>query len=475
MDLNQLTIKQIHQGLKNKDFLVQDLIKSCWKTIKVKEKDLNALITQLEKQSLDQAKKTDHQIKSQGITKELEGIPIIIKDNILLKDVFCTAGSKILKNYQAPYNATVINKLKQAGAIILAKSNLDEFAMGSSGETSFFGPTKNPQDLTRVPGGSSSGSAVSVAANYCPISLGSDTGGSIRQPAAFCGVLGIKPTYGRVSRSGLIAMSSSLDQIGPLARSIDDLARALRVIEGKDDLDSTSTELKFRTELPKRKDLSNLKIGIPKEYFVSGIDPEIKEKIEQLAVDLENQGAKIIELSLPHTQSALACYYIIMPAEVSANSARYDGIRYGYSDLKTKKLLETYLNSRTNGFGEEVKRRIMLGTYVLSAGYHDAYYLQAQKIRNLIKKDFDKAFEQVDYLLTPVTPTTAFKLGEKTKNPLQMYLSDIYTVPVNLAGLPALSIPIGEINGLPVGAQLIGNYFAENKLLETGKIIEELY
>ena len=385
--------------------------------------------------------------------KQGAGIPIAIKDNILVRDLPCTAGSKILENYIAPYNATVIKKLQAAGFAVLGKTNLDEFAMGSSTENSAYKITKNPHDTTRVPGGSSGGSAAAVAADLTPCALGSDTGGSIRQPASFCGVVGLKPTYGAVSRHGLIAMASSLDQIGPITKTVKDCEFLFDIISGKDDLDSTSVGTGRDLSLRKNKN-KKIKIGLPREYFAKGLDIKIDALIKKIINNFDIQ-----EINLPHTKHALACYYLIMPAEVSANLARYDGIRFG----KTR-----------DKFGPEVKRRIMLGTYVLSHGYYDAYYLQAQKVRTLITEDFKKAFEKVDLLVTPTCPTTAFKIGEKTKNPLEMYLSDIYTVPVSLAGVPALSMPINKIKNLPVGLQIIGNYFEEKLIFKLAYELERI-
>jgi len=475
MKLNKLTIGQAHHGLKKKEFSVKELTKDCLNQIKKQDSNINSFITVFEKQAIKQAEETDQRIRVQGVEDFLVGIPLGIKDNILIKDTTCTGGSQILKNYQASYDATVIKKLKQQGAIFLGKTNLDEFAMGGSTENSGFGPTKNPHNLEYVPGGSSGGSAAALADKMCLGALGSDTGGSIRQPASFCGVVGLKPTYGRVSRYGLMAMASSLDQIGSLGSCVDDAAILLQAIEGKDVLDSTSKKSDFPIKIPELKSLKNFKIGLPKEYFVQGLDPEVKELIDKIIKELENQGAEIVEVSLPHTKHALACYYIIMPAEVSANLARYDGIKYGFSSDQGKNLLDVYLNSRGQGFGEEAQRRIMLGAYTLSAGYYDAYYLQAQKVRTLIKQDFEKVWEQnLDCLLTPTTPTPAWKIGEKIKDPLSMYLADVYTVSANLAGLPGISLPAGKVNDLPVGCQLIGNHFQENKLLEVAKIIENV-
>lgn len=482
MNLNQLTILEAHQGLKKKKFSVRELVKDCWQQIKKREDQIHAFITVLEDESLEQAKKIDQQISREGVKNFLTGIPLGIKDNILMKNVRCTAGSKILENYQAPYDATVIKKLKEAGAVFLGKTNLDEFAMGSSTENSAFGPTRNPFDLERVPGGSSGGSAAAVAAQMCLAALGSDTGGSIRQPAAFCGLVGLKPTYGRVSRYGLVAMASSLDQIGPLTKTVDDATILLQAIEGQDPFDSTSFELKFSTEYPIRSNIQNLKIGFAPECFSLGLDEKYKEKIMAVIKSLEDRGVKIEEVSLSHLSDALAVYYILMPAEVSANLARYDGIKFGYS-VKTRtnadrrqksSLLDVYLESRTDGFGPEVKRRIILGTYVLSAGYIEAYYQKAQRIRILIKKDFSEVFQKVDCLIMPTTSGPAFKLREKRADPLNMYLSDVYTIPINLAGLPAISVPIGKIDNLPVGLQIIGNYFEEDKILRVAKVIEEM-
>ncbi len=471
MELNTLTIKQANQGLKNGDFSSEELVKSCLKIIKSKNSKINAFITILEKQSLQQAKKVD--AKKSFKKNILAGIPIAIKDNILVKDIPCTAGSKILEKYKATYDATVIKKLKQAGAVLIGKTNMDEFAMGSSNETSYFGPVKNPHSLNCVPGGSSGGSAAAVASQMCLGSLGSDTGGSVRQPASFCGVVGFKPTYGLVSRYGLIATASSLDQIGPLAQTAEGAKIILDAIKGYDTLDSTSIKKSFLLPQSNIKNLKGVKIGIPKEYFQRGLDFQIKSIIMKKIDDLAKQGAIIKEVSLPHTEYALAVYYIIMPAEISANLARYDGIKYGLSSFKkSKHLLDVYLDSRSQGLGEEVKRRIMLGAYSLSAGHKEDYYLRAQKVRSLIKRDFTKVFESgLDCLITPTTPTTAFSLGDKIDDPLAMYLSDICTASVNLAGLPAISLPVGKVKNLPAGLQIIGNYLEDDKILQIAKII----
>jgi len=471
MELNNLTIKQANQGLKDGEFSSQELVKSCIRVIKNKNPDVNAFITILEKQSLQQAKEVD--AKKSFKKNILAGIPIAIKDNILVKDVFCTAGSKILEKYKATYDASVIKKLKQVGAILIGKTNMDEFAMGSSSESSYFGPVKNPHNLDYVPGGSSGGSAASIASQMCLGALGSDTGGSIRQPASFCGVVGFKPTYGLVSRYGLIALASSLDQIGPLAKTVEGTKIILDTIKGYDPLDSTSIKKSSLSQELNIKNLKGIRIGLPKEYFEKGLDPKVKSILKGKLDNLAKQGAIIKEISLPHTEYALAVYYIIMPAEISANLARYDGIRYGLSSFKkSKHLLDVYLDSRSQGLGEEVKRRIVLGAYSLSAGHKEDYYLRAQKVRSLIKQDFANAFKTgLDCLITPTTPTTAFLLGDKTKDPLAMYLSDICTASVNLAGLPAISLPVGKVKNLPVGLQLIGDYLQDYKILQIADMI----
>ena len=472
MNFESLTLIELLDGLKEKKFSSLELTSNYLKRIEEENPQINAFITVMKEESEKRAEEIDEKRLKKEEVGLLAGLPLAIKDNILIEGITCTAGSKILSNYKASYDATVIKKLKEADAVFLGKTNMDEFAMGSSTENSYFGPTKNPYDLARVPGGSSGGSAAAVAAKMCPAALGSDTGGSIRQPASFCGVVGLKPTYGRVSRFGLIAMASSLDQIGPITRSVEDAALLLGVLEGRDDHDSTSLDSSFPIKV-KNKDLTDFRLGIPKEYFVKGLEAGVKETIKKTIACLEQQGAKVEEVSLPHTSIALPCYYLIMSAEASANLARFDGIRYGFRE-EAPDLLRTYLETRTKGFGDEVKRRILLGVYGLSAGYYDAYYLKAQKIRTLIKQDFDKVFEKVDCLLTPTSPTPAFKLGEKMNDPLQMYLSDIFTIPVNLAGLPAISLPVGKTDSLPIGLQIIGPAFREDLILSLGKIIEGL-
>ena len=484
MNLNELTIKQASAGLRKKTFSVNELVSDCLEEIKKRDSDLHSYLA-IFQDALTEAQKADEEIsKYRNIEisnlPPLFGIPLAIKDNILIQGKRCTAGSKILENYVASYDATVIGKLKKQGAIFLGKTNLDEFAMGSSTENSGFGPTKNPHDQTRVPGGSSGGSAATVSANLCLGALGSDTGGSIRQPAAFCGIVGLKPTYGRVSRHGLIAMASSLDQIGPLTKTVEDAKILFEAIAGGDPYDATAVASNDNNQLlvtsPNPDFLKKIRIGVPKEYFAKGLDIEVEKIIKSALKKLEEAGAEIKEISLPHAPYALPAYYIIVPSEVSANLARFDGIRYGYNDDSAETLLETYTKSRAHGFGPEVKRRIMLGTYVLSAGYYDAYYLKAQKVRQLIRQDFEKSFAEVDFIIGPTTPTPAFKLGERNNNPLPMYLADIYTVAVNLSGVPALSLPAGftETTKLPIGLQIIGKWFKEDELLTFATQVEQL-
>jgi aspartyl-tRNA(Asn)/glutamyl-tRNA(Gln) amidotransferase subunit A len=475
MKLENFTIERVREGLIKKEFSAVELIKAYLEKIEKEDKKIGAFLTLCPDLALKKAKEIDEMIFLKKDLPALAGVPCAVKDNILVEGIRCTAGSKILENYIAPYDATAIKKLKEAGAIILGKTNLDEFAMGSSTENSAFFKTKNPLDLEKVPGGSSGGSAAAVAANFCVFALGSDTGGSVRQPASFCGIVGLKPTYGSVSRYGLIAFASSLDQIGPMAKNVDDCKIVFDVIKGKDEMDSTSVEARLLNHSITQS-IKELKIGVPKEYFVEGIEPEVKEKIEEAIKKYEEMGTKILEISLPHTEYALACYFIISRSEASANLARYDGIKYGFSTSKNQRaannLLNVYLESRGRGFGKEVKRRIMLGTFSLSVGYYEAYYLRAAKVRNLIIRDFEKAFEKVDLIFTPTSPTLPFKLGEKIDDPLKMYLSDIYTVSVNLAGLPAISIPVGKVKNLPVGLQIIGKPFEENKIFEVAKLYE---
>ncbi len=470
MELTEFTIAKINEGLKKKEFSAQELTKAYLDKIEENDKDIKSYLAVAVNLACFQAGEVDKKIAAGENIDVLAGVPCAIKDAILVENLRCTAGSKILEDYVAPYDATVIKKLKEKGAVILGKTNLDEFAMGSSTENSAFFTTRNPHDLTRVPGGSSGGSAAAIAANMAVYALGSDTGGSIRQPASFCGVVGLKPTYGAVSRYGLIAFASSLDQIGPMAKTVEDCKIVFETIKGRDKMDSTSMDFEKNTEY----NIKNLKIGVPKEYFTKGIDPEVEKLIREAIKGFESQGAKIEEVSLPHTEYALPCYYIIATSEASANLARYDGIKYGFSEKQSQNLMNVYFQSREKGFGAEVRRRIMLGTYALSSGYYEAYYLRAQKVRTKIRQDFEKVFEKVDILMTPVSPFPAFKIGEKVQDPLSMYLSDIYTISVNLAGLPAISIPCGKINNLPVGLQIIGKPFEEDTILVAGQNFEEL-
>ncbi len=471
MDLTDLTIKQLHEGFKDKKFTSVEVTKAYLDKIKKTDETIGAYLSLAEDLALQQAEEADKIMSSNKDFPFLCGVPFSVKDAIMVEGEKCTAGSKILENYVAPYDATVIKKLKAEGAVILGKTNLDEFAMGVSTENSAFKVTKNPHDLSRVSGGSSGGSAASVASGEAVYSLGSDTGGSIRLPASFCGVVGLNPTYGAVSRYGLIAMASSLDQIGPFAKTVEDAKIIFKAISGKDSLDATSNDYKFEES---KINIKGLKIGVPKEYFQEGIDPEVEKIIKNAIKKAEDAGAKIIEISLPNTEYAIACYYIIVPSEVSANLARFDGIRYGLSKQESKNLLEVYLKSRGEGFGAEPKRRILVGTHALSSGYYDAYYKKAQEVRGLIREDFTNAFKKVDLIFSPVSPIPAFKIGEKTDDPLSMYLMDVYTGPVKLAGVPALSLPVGKIGKLPVGLQIIGNYFEENKILVIAEEMEKM-
>ncbi|MDO8513683.1 MAG: Asp-tRNA(Asn)/Glu-tRNA(Gln) amidotransferase subunit GatA [bacterium] len=473
--LYKLTILQAGELLDRHEVASVDLANACLNRIEKKNKEINAFITVDKEAALESAAAADKRIKSGKRLGVLDGVPLGIKDVLSQKGVRTTAGSRILENYISPFDATVVSVLKKAGAVILGKTNMDEFAMGSSTESSYFGPTKNPWDLERVPGGSSGGSAAAVAADMCLGALGSDTGGSIRQPAAYCGIVGLKPTYGAVSRYGLLAMASSLDQVGPMTKDVADAEIIFSIISGKDSMDSTSSNYEYK-KLDGDNLVENLKgkkIGIPKEFFGLGLKDNVRKAVENAINDFKKAGAEIIDISLPHTSYALATYYIIMPAEVSSNLARFDGIRYGLSE-EGRNLIDGYLETRAKGFGNEVKRRIMLGTYVLSAGYYDAYYKKAQKVRTLVKADYDRAWEKVDVLLTPVTPSLPFKIGEKTSDPLTMYLEDVMTVPINIAGVPALVMPCGMSNGLPVGLQLIGKSFEENKIFQIAKGYEML-
>lgn len=471
-----LSIKDIHTKLTAREFSALEYTRAFVARVKEADKDVRAYLDYHFDAAEKQAKEVDGKIMRGEKISVLAGVPCAIKDNILIQGTKTTAASHILENYVAPYDAFVVDTLKHEGAVFLGKTNMDEFAMGSSTENSAFFATKNPADHARVPGGSSGGSAAAVASGQAVFALGSDTGGSIRQPASFCGVVGLKPTYGAVSRSGLMAMASSLDQIGPLARSVEDAQTVFEAIKGKDQKDATST--RFPAGVPVSKKLKGMKVGVPKEYFIEGMERGVKEAVERSIAAMSGAGAHIVEIALPHTKYAISAYYIIMPAEVSANLARYDGIRFGYSthhqDDGEGDLAEVYNRSRSEGFGREVQRRIMLGTYVLSAGYYDAYYKKAQQVRTKIKEDFERAFSKVDLIATPTSPTVAFRFGEKTEDPLSMYLADVCTVPINLAGVPAMSMPCGTSEGLPVGLQLIAPWFHEGVLFSAGKEIESL-
>jgi aspartyl-tRNA(Asn)/glutamyl-tRNA(Gln) amidotransferase subunit A len=475
MALCDLTTHQLVKLLQKREISALELAESVLERMDEKEEIIHAYITVCREDTLKEAAAADSRLARGDTSSPFIGIPIAIKDNICTRGIETTCGSQILKNFIPPYDATAVQNLKNAGAIIIGKTNLDEFGMGSSTEKSTHGESRNPINPDYVTGGSSGGSAAAVAAGETVLALGTDTGGSIRQPAAFCGVVGIKPTYGRVSRYGLLSYASSLDQIGGFGRSVKDCAYLLNVICGYDRHDSTSANVKrpdFLQALDK--DISGLRIGLPKEYFTEGLDPAVKDRILKAVKVLERNGAEIQDISLPHTKYAVSAYYLIATAEASSNLARYDGVRYGYraggTDMDINNMYEI---TRSQGFGEEVKRRIMLGSYVLSAGYYDAYYLKAQKTRTLIKRDFDEAFQKVDCIISPVTPSTAFRLGEKSTDPLQMYLEDIYTVSLNLAGLPGMSVKCGEVNGLPVAFQVIGKPFDEETVLLVGDTYEQ--
>ena len=467
MELHGLSISEVNAGLSTRKFSARELTDAYLSQISIRDKELHSYLFVADESAREAADKIDAKIAKGENLPPLAGIPIAVKDNILVKDLPATAATRILEPYIASYESTVVKKVREAGAVILGKTNMDEFAMGSSTENSAFGPTKNPRDTSRVPGGSSGGSASAVAGGLALAALGSDTGGSIRQPAAFTGVVGVKPTYGRVSRHGLIAMASSLDQIGSLAWSVEDAALVYEAIAGHDRYDATSATRPVEKIMPAS--LEGLRIGIPKEYFAEGLDSKVAGSVRGAVKTFESLGAEIKEISLPHASFALSSYYIVMFAEVSANLARFDGLRYGFSPKNPDSLLDLYKNTRDLGFGAEPKRRVIMGTYVLSHGYYDAYYLQAQKIRTLIRQDFEHAFDEVDVVIGPTTPSVAFPFGAKTKDPLSMYLEDIYTVAINLAGLPALSMPCGIIEdsgkSLPVGLQLIGEWFGEARLL----------
>jgi aspartyl-tRNA(Asn)/glutamyl-tRNA(Gln) amidotransferase subunit A len=474
MELNQLTIHELRDKLRTGEVTAVAAAESVFGRIDAVEGKVHAYISLMRDEALKMAADADRRIHG-GDTGDLCGVPIALKDILCTQGFTTTCGSHILHNFVPPYDATVVAALKGAGAVFVGKANMDEFAMGSSTETSWFGVTRNPWDLERIPGGSSGGSAAAVAADECIASLGTDTGGSIRQPAALCGVVGMKPTYGRVSRFGLIAFASSLDQIGPFTKDVEDCAIMMNTICTYDPKDSTSVQ----ADVPDYKsflnqDIAGWTIGIPQEYFQAGIDPEVLAAVQKAISMIEAAGARCVEVTLPHTDYCVAVYYIVATAEASSNLARYDGVKYGYRAENARDLLEMYKKTRSEGFGAEVKRRIMLGTYALSSGYYDAYYKKASQVRARVKEDFDNAFKQCDVILTPTSPTPAFKLGEKTDDPLQMYLSDIYTISANLAGIPGISVPCGfSAQGLPIGVQLLAGHFAEGKLLQVAHAYEQ--
>jgi len=474
MDIRRLSVDSVRSGLASKQFTAQSVVDECYRAIAEENGEINAFLTLSEERARQQAQRMDDLAAKGGPLPALAGVPVGIKDVMVTRGVRSTAGSKILGNFIPPYDCTAVARLEAAGAIIVGKTNCDEFAMGSSNENSAFGPVRNPRDKSRVPGGSSGGSAAAVAAGMTVAALGSDTGGSIRQPAAFCGVVGMMPTYGRVSRYGLIAFASSLDHIGPLTRTVKDAAIFLRCIAGRDPLDSTSANVPvpdYEQEIARP--VRGLKIGIPQEYFGEGLDSEIRVAVEASIDRLRAAGCEIVPVSLPHTRYAVPTYYVIATAEASANLARFDGVRYGHRTANPKNLSELYRRSRDEGFGTEVKRRIMLGTYVLSSGYYDAYYRKAQQVRTLLTRDFEEAFAKVDAIVTPTTPTPAFKIGEKTNDPVAMYLEDIYTVTADLAGIPGISVPCGVTKtGLPIGIQVLGRHFDESMIFRIAQAVE---
>ncbi|SKC91754.1 Asp-tRNA(Asn)/Glu-tRNA(Gln) amidotransferase subunit GatA [Maledivibacter halophilus] len=476
MEIKKMTIDEITKGYKEKKFTVKEITRAYIDRIKKLDKSINSFITLREREALEEAEIMDKNLEKGKNIGSLGGIPVAIKDNICTRGIKTTCGSKILEDFIPPYDATVVKKLKDAGAVIIGKTNMDEFAMGSSTENSAFKTTRNPWDLNRVPGGSSGGSAAALASGFAPLTIGSDTGGSIRQPAAFCSAVGLKPTYGLVSRYGLIAFASSLDQIGPFTKTVKDCALSLGAIQGNDPLDGTSIQVDpikdYLTDL--EKGIEGLKIGVPKEFFKEGLNKEIHDSIEESIKVLEKMGGVVEEFSMPITDSGLSAYYIISSAEASSNLARYDGIRYGYRTKEFEGFEELIINSRSEGFGKEVKRRIMLGTYVLSSGYYDAYYKKAMQFRKKIKNEFKEVFKSYDIILSPTSPVLPFNIGERTEDPLEMYLADIYTVNINIAGLPAISLPCGfSKDRLPIGLQLIGDHYTEKKLLQAAYSLEK--
>jgi aspartyl-tRNA(Asn)/glutamyl-tRNA(Gln) amidotransferase subunit A len=469
-----LTLYDAGIKLRKREFSSVELTETVFERISNTDSKIRAYLTLARDAALEQARQADERLRQDRTTSALLGVPLAVKDNFLTRGLRTTCASKILANFIPPYDATTVRKLRATGAVITGKTNLDEFAMGSSAENSAFFPTHNPWNLERIPGGSSGGSAAAVAADQCIAALGTDTGGSIRQPAACCGIVGLKPTYGRVSRFGIIAFASSMDQVGPLTKDVQDSALLLEAIAGHDPADSTSVDRPVpRYSEALTGDVRGIRLGVPKEYFVAGMQPEVEQAVRTAVRVLEKNGALIEEISLPHTEYAVAVYYIVATAEASSNLARYDGMRYGHR-AHAKDLTDTYMVSRQEGFGAEVKRRIMLGTYALSAGYYNAYYLKAQRVRTLIKQDFYEAFKHCDVIVTPTAPTTAFKLAEKIQDPLQMYLSDILTISVNLAGIPALSLPCGfDQSGMPIGMQIVGKHFDEATILRVGHAYEQ--
>ncbi len=474
MNLTALTIHEASDKLRRREFSSVELTAAVFERIAATDDKVRAYLTLAHDQAIEQAKSADEKLKSGANPAPLLGIPIAVKDNFLTRGLRTTCASRILGDFIPPYNGSTVERLLSAGAVIVGKTNLDEFAMGSSAENSAFFPTHNPWNLDRIPGGSSGGSAAAVAADLCIAALGTDTGGSIRQPAACCGVVGLKPSYGRVSRYGIIAFASSMDQVGPLTKDVRDSALLLQAIAGHDPADSTSANQSVPDySAALNGNIKGLRIGISKEYFVPGMQPLVYKAVQDAIRELGKNGAVIVDIALPYTEYAVAVYYIIATAEASSNLARYDGMRFGHR-ADAKDLTDTYMISRDEGFGAEVKRRIMLGTYVLSAGYYDAYYLKAQRVRTLIKNDFDEAFKRCDVILTPTAPTTAFKIGEKIQDPLQMYLSDIFTISINLAGLPAISLPCGfDGENMPIGLQIIGKHFDETTVLRTAHAYEQ--
>jgi aspartyl-tRNA(Asn)/glutamyl-tRNA(Gln) amidotransferase subunit A len=476
MQIDTLTIDSTRTAIASKQISASTLVERFYGKIKAEDAEIHAYLTLSEDRALKQAKHIDDLVSKGDPLPPLAGVPLGIKDVMVTNGIRTTAGSKTLGNFIPPYDCTAVARLEAAGAIVLGKMNCDEFAMGSSNENSAYGPVRNPRDTSRVPGGSSGGSAAAVAAGTAVATLGSDTGGSIRQPASFCGVVGLMPTYGRVSRYGLIAFASSLDHIGPLTKTVKDAAILLRVIAGRDPLDSTSADVPVPDyEADLAKPVAGLKIGVAKEYFSEGLDAEVRTAVEAGIAKLRSAGCEIIPISLEHTAYAIPTYYVIATAEASANLARFDGVRYGYRAKGARTLAEMYRKSRDEGFGAEVKRRIMLGTYALSSGYYDAYYLKAQRVRTLLTRDFEQAFQKVDAIVTPTAPTPAFKLGEKSDDPLSMYLADIYTVTADLAGIPGISVPCGETtSGLPIGLQVLGRHFDESTVLRVAAAVEQL-